>query len=68
MHLPHMSTFLQRAETCTAQYFALLLDHSGEAEAGAEDSGLLGQFVDYIIARKMVPLEEVGEQQSACVL
>eukprot|EP00967_Tisochrysis_lutea_P157767 scaffold320950_cov18-Tisochrysis_lutea.AAC.1 len=31
---------------------------TGEAEAGGEDPGLLGQFVDYITARKMAPLEE----------
>jgi len=35
---------------------------TGEAEAGGEDPGLLGQFVDYITARKMAPLEEIATE------
>eukprot|EP00882_Tetradesmus_deserticola_P030414 GHRQ01034139.1.p2 GENE.GHRQ01034139.1~~GHRQ01034139.1.p2 ORF type:complete len:144 (+),score=70.30 GHRQ01034139.1:1021-1452(+) len=31
-----------------------------EEEAGAEDQGLLGRFIDYIQSRKMVPIEEAA--------
>ncbi|KAF6264219.1 DDRGK domain-containing protein [Scenedesmus sp. NREL 46B-D3] len=33
-----------------------------EEEAGTEDSGLLGRFIDYIQSRKMVPIEEAATE------
>lgn len=34
--------------------------NTGEAEDAEESQGLLGQFIDYIKARKTVPLEQAS--------
>jgi hypothetical protein len=40
---------------------------AAEAEALGEDPGLLSCFVDYIVGRKMAPLEEVGQSKGGMI-